>query len=121
MNLRKSDYFQGNKSINPGLSPRSRRYSTSSSSGCGRRNSAASSESGRRSGSPHQRASIKKQHSFDNLDSVKKKTASSKSRMARSSRSASLKKSDSLEGHEEAVKSLVAAVQETRTMRKKKK
>ncbi|CAG0918949.1 unnamed protein product [Notodromas monacha] len=113
---------------------RERRYSTSSSSGCGRRNSASSSSNGRRAASAAAvaaaaaaaaaaddnaasvSAGMRKQHSFDSFESKKK----SKSR-APAGRSASLKKTDSFEGHEEAVKSIVAAVQETRTLRKKKK
>lgn len=74
---------------------------------------------------PHYRPVFKKQNSLDALPSdggrggaAKKSNGGGGSHGG--SRHGTLRKADSFEGHEEAVKTLVAAVQETRILRRKK-
>ncbi|XP_068216699.1 RING finger protein 207-like [Palaemon carinicauda] len=79
-----------------------------------------------RDDSRHSRPVFKKQNSLDALPSEARKSSGfmrkgDSSGLAEGSvRHGTLRKADSFEGHEEAVKTLVAAVQETRILRRKK-
>ena len=74
---------------------------------------------------PHYRPVFKKQNSLDALPSDCGRSGTAKKSNGGGgshggSRHGTLRKADSFEGHEEAVKTLVAAVQETRILRRKK-